>query len=105
MRSCPQILIATDVLARGFDLETISLVINYDVPVNKDATRVMFENYLHRIGRSGRFGRKGCAFNLYTTDREARWLRDIEDHFSHKIDDVSYDNEDALEAILKEAGI
>ena len=44
----------------------VTLVINYDVPVEKDKRTPAFETYLHRIGRSGRFGRKGAAFNLVT---------------------------------------
>lgn len=58
-----RILISTDLLARGIDIQQISVVINYDLPRNK-------ENYLHRIGRSGRFGRKGIAINLITTRDE-----------------------------------
>ena len=42
----------------------VTLVINYDVPVEKDLSTPAYETYLHRIGRSGRFGRKGAAFNL-----------------------------------------
>lgn len=52
-----RILISTDLLARGIDIQQISLVINYELPMNR-------ENYIHRIGRSGRFGRKGVAINL-----------------------------------------
>ena len=50
-------LITTDLWARGIDVQQVSLVINYDLPTNR-------ENYLHRIGRSGRFGRKGVAINF-----------------------------------------
>jgi len=56
-----RILISTDLLARGIDVHGVSLVINYDLPRN-------FEKYLHRIGRSGRFGRKGVAINLTSAD-------------------------------------
>lgn len=59
-----KILIATDVLSRGFDVTQVTLVINYDVPTEKDQRTPAYETYLHRIGRSGRFGRKGAAFNL-----------------------------------------
>ena len=52
-----RILISTDLLARGIDIQQISLVINYELPVQR-------ENYIHRIGRSGRFGRKGTAINF-----------------------------------------
>ena len=52
-----RVLITTDLLARGIDVQQVSLVINYDLPTNR-------ENYIHRIGRSGRFGRKGVAINV-----------------------------------------
>ena len=64
-----RILIASDVLARGIDVQQISIVINYDLPTN-------IENYIHRIGRSGRFGRKGVSINLIAT--ENRRTNDIE---------------------------
>ena len=54
-----RVLITTDLLARGIDVQQVSLVINYDLPTQP-------ENYLHRIGRSGRFGRKGVAINFVT---------------------------------------
>ncbi|PIO57518.1 helicase protein, partial [Teladorsagia circumcincta] len=59
-----RVLITTDLLARGIDVQQVSLVINYDLPTNR-------ENYIHRIGRSGRFGRKGVAIN-FITDHDAR---------------------------------
>lgn len=65
-----RVLITTDLLARGIDVQQVSLVINYDLPANR-------ENYIHRIGRGGRFGRKGVAINFVTTD-DVRMLRDIE---------------------------
>ena len=65
-----RVLITTDLLARGIDVQQVSLVINYDLPTNR-------ENYIHRIGRGGRFGRKGVAINFVTTD-DVRMLRDIE---------------------------
>ncbi|RRT36623.1 hypothetical protein B296_00038052 [Ensete ventricosum] len=58
-----RVLITTDLLARGIDVQQVSLVINYDLPTQP-------ENYLHRIGRSGRFGRKGVAINFVTRDDE-----------------------------------
>lgn len=100
-----KVLIATDVLSRGFDLETISLVVNFDVPVDPGGTRPEFETYLHRIGRSGRFGRKGAAFNLSTTAEDARLLDAIEAHFARPMTPVEAADEDALEALLQEAGI
>ncbi|KAG8218682.1 P-loop containing nucleoside triphosphate hydrolase protein [Butyriboletus roseoflavus] len=72
-----RVLITTDVWARGIDVQQVSLVINYDLPANR-------ENYIHRIGRSGRFGRKGVAINFVTVD-DVRILRDIEQFYSTQI--------------------
>ena len=65
-------LISTDVWARGLDVPQVSLVINYDLPNNR-------ELYIHRIGRSGRYGRKGVAINFVKSD-DIRILRDIEQY-------------------------
>ena len=72
-----RIMITTDVWARGIDVQQVSLVINYDLPD-------IIENYIHRIGRSGRFGRKGEAINFVTT-QDASTLRKIEKFYSIKI--------------------
>lgn len=72
-----RVLIATDLLARGIDIQQVSFVINFELPPQR-------ENYIHRIGRSGRFGRKGCAINIVTTD-EMRYLKDIESFYSTSI--------------------
>ncbi|CAI5445295.1 unnamed protein product [Caenorhabditis angaria] len=73
-----RVLITTDILARGIDVQQVSLVINYDLPTNR-------ENYIHRIGRSGRFGRKGVAIN-FVTDADARQLKEIETYYNTSID-------------------
>merc|ERR1712066_492812 len=83
-----RVLISTDLLARGIDVQQVSLVINYDLP--KD-----MENYLHRIGRSGRFGRKGVAIN-FTTSRDVRTLKDIERHYCTQIDELPADIADRI---------
>lgn len=75
-----RILIATDIIARGIDIQQVSLVINYDIPRDK-------ENYIHRIGRSGRHGRKGVAINFITRD-DIRMLKDIETFYSTQIDEM-----------------
>jgi len=75
-----RVLITTDLLARGIDVQQVSLVINYDLPSNR-------ENYIHRIGRRGRFGRKGVAINFVTTD-DVRMLRDIEQFYNTQIDEM-----------------
>ena len=68
-----KILISTDVLSRGFDVSQVTLVVNYDVPVERDQRTPNYETYLHRIGRSGRFGRKGAAFNLVAGPQVREW--------------------------------
>ncbi|KAM9999957.1 hypothetical protein ACTFIZ_008404 [Dictyostelium cf. discoideum] len=75
-----RVLITTDILARGIDVQQVSLVINYDLPLDR-------ENYIHRIGRSGRFGRKGVAIN-FVKNSDIRILRDIEQFYSTQIDEM-----------------
>merc|ERR1739841_414524 len=75
------VLITTNVLARGVDVDSVCLVVNYDVPVDKDG-EPDYETYLHRIGRTGRFGRKGTAINLISDQRSIEVLAAIEAHFS-----------------------
>lgn len=75
-----RVLITTDVWARGLDVQQVSLVINYDLPNNR-------ELYIHRIGRSGRYGRNGVAINFVRND-DIRILRDIEQYYSTQIDEM-----------------
>jgi ATP-dependent RNA helicase DDX19/DBP5 len=79
-RNESNVLIATDVLARGVDVDNVCLVVNYDVPVTKDK-EPDYETYLHRIGRTGRFGRKGTAINLIGDPKSLGVLAAIEAHF------------------------
>ncbi|KAG6812060.1 hypothetical protein H0H92_004591 [Tricholoma furcatifolium] len=94
-----RVLITTDLLARGIDVQQVSLVINYDLPTNR-------ENYIHRIGRGGRFGRKGVAIN-FVTNNDVNMLRDIEQFYNTQIDEMPLNvakgmTVDALKAKLKE---
>jgi translation initiation factor 4A len=75
-----RVLITTDLLARGIDVQQVSLVINYDLPTNR-------ENYIHRIGRSGRFGRKGASIN-FITEGDVTYLRDIESFYNTQIQEM-----------------
>uniref|UniRef100_A0A671MQG7 RNA helicase n=1 Tax=Sinocyclocheilus anshuiensis TaxID=1608454 RepID=A0A671MQG7_9TELE len=75
-----RVLISTDVWARGLDVPQVSLIINYDLPNNR-------ELYIHRIGRSGRYGRKGVAINFVKND-DIRILRDIEQYYSTQVDEM-----------------
>lgn len=82
------ILIATDVAARGLDVERISLVVNYDIPMDS-------ESYVHRIGRTGRAGRAGRAL-LFVENRERRLLRNIERTMKLTIPEADLPNADLL---------
>jgi len=75
-----RVLITTDLLARGIDVQQVSLVINYDLPRN-------LENYIHRIGRSGRFGRKGVAINFVTRE-DVQTLRELEQFYNTSIEEM-----------------
>jgi ATP-dependent RNA helicase DDX19/DBP5 len=75
------VLITTNVLARGVDVDNVCLVINYDPPMDQNG-RPDFETYLHRIGRTGRFGRKGTAINLVDDIQSLQVLLAIEKHFA-----------------------
>ncbi|KAL3942332.1 MAG: hypothetical protein SGBAC_003466 [Bacillariaceae sp.] len=83
-----RVLIATDLWGRGIDVQQVSLVICYDLPTNR-------ELYIHRIGRSGRFGRKGVAIN-FVRKEDVRLLRDIEQFYSTQIDEMPADVGDLL---------
>jgi len=78
-----RVLITTDLLARGIDVQGVSLVVNYDIPHIK-------ENYIHRIGRSGRYGRKGVAIN-FVSPSEADTLEQIESFYSTTITELPQD--------------
>lgn len=75
-----RVLIATDLLARGIDVQQVGLVINYELPQRK-------ENYIHRIGRAGRFGRKGVAIN-FVSPNDAKFIREIQDHYNTQIEEM-----------------
>jgi translation initiation factor 4A len=83
-----RVLITTDLLARGIDVQQVSLVINYDLPTNR-------ENYIHRIGRSGRFGRKGVSIN-FIVKNDVRYMKDIEEFYNTQIEEMPLNVADLL---------
>ena len=83
-----RILITTDILSRGIDIQQISLVINYDLPKEN-------ETYIHRIGRSGRFGRKGTAIN-FVTQYDITTLKSIEKFYDTAIQQLPADVESII---------
>ena len=83
-----KILITTDILSRGIDIQQVSLVINYDLPKEK-------ETYIHRIGRSGRFGRKGSVIN-FVSIYDITSLKSIEQFYNTTILQLPQDVESAI---------
>ena len=83
-----RVLVSTDLLSRGIDVQQVSVVINYDIPTK-------IESYLHRIGRSGRFGRKGVAINLMTRFDSGR-VKNIEQYYSTMIEALPADIQNLL---------
>jgi ATP-dependent RNA helicase len=83
-----RVLIATDIWGRGIDVQQVSLVVNYDLPLNR-------EMYLHRIGRSGRYGRKGVTINFVKSE-DIKVLRNIEQYYSTQIDEMPQNISDLL---------
>lgn len=84
-----RVLITTDLLSRGIDVQHVSIVINFDMPTNR-------ESYLHRIGRSGRYGRKGVAINLVTA-RDVQTLKELEIFYNTQCDELPMNFAEHLE--------
>lgn len=80
---CSRVLITTDLMARGIDVQQVSLVINYDLPKDR-------EKYIHRIGRSGRFGKKGVAIN-FVSDADYKFIKDVESFYNTQIEEMPID--------------
>jgi translation initiation factor 4A len=83
-----RIMLSTDLLSRGIDIQQLSLVINFDLPKSK-------ETYIHRIGRSGRYGRKGTAIN-FITGEDKEHMKQIENFYNTKIDEMPQNLADYL---------
>jgi len=93
-----KILITTNVMARGIDVEQVTLVVNYDLPtdMNKKAD---CETYLHRIGRTGRFGKMGIAINLVDSQVSMDVLCSIQEHFTKQIHKLNVEDVTELEQL------
>lgn len=79
-----RVLVTTNVCARGIDVEQVTVVVNFDLPVDAKG-RADCETYLHRIGRTGRFGKQGVAINMVEGNRGWALLKQIEEHFGRTI--------------------
>lgn len=94
-----QILITTNVLSRGFDEKLVKLIINFDLPVIKVDGNYLpdFETYLHRIGRTGRFGSKGIGLNLLGGEQDKKLLDSIQDYYKSNIEEIQ-----SMDALIDE---
>jgi ATP-dependent RNA helicase DDX19/DBP5 len=84
-----QILITTNVLSRGFDEKLVKLIINFDLPVVEGRTKPDLENYLHRIGRTGRFGTRGIGLTLISSEQELKMLKEIQDYYQSEMEEIT----------------
>lgn len=101
------VIITTNLLARGIDVPEIQIVINFDVPTQTVDRKTReregdSENYLHRIGRTGRFGTQGIAITLYDRDEDRRYLQQILDHFNMNDKMNKLEGPDQLRSLLDE---
>ncbi|XP_023851641.1 ATP-dependent RNA helicase DDX19A-like [Salvelinus sp. IW2-2015] len=93
-----KVLVTTNVCARGIDVEQVFVVINFDLPVDRDGNPDN-ETYLHRIGRTGHFGKRGLAINMVDSKFSMNVLNKIQDHFNKKIEKLDTDDLDEIEKI------
>ncbi|XP_062248948.1 ATP-dependent RNA helicase DDX19A [Platichthys flesus] len=91
-----KVLVTTNVCSRGIDVEQVSLVVNFDLPVDIDGNADN-ETYLHRIGRTGRFGKRGFAVNMVDSEHGMDILRQIEIHFNRSIPKLDPSDPAAME--------
>ncbi|KAF9898359.1 RNA helicase required for poly(A+) mRNA export [Lobosporangium transversale] len=95
-----KVLITTNVIARGIDIANVNMVVNYDMPTDQYG-RPDPETYLHRIGRTGRFGRTGVSVNFIHDDKSMEVMREIEGHFDRRMIQLPEDLDEAEEIIKK----
>ena len=93
-----KVLITTNVCARGIDVESVTIVVNYDPPIDQ-MNRPDFETYLHRIGRTGRFGKTGLAINFVDGAKSLQIVKRIQEHFGKPIEQLKVDDIDELEKL------
>ena len=99
-----RVLISTNVTSRGIDVEQVTMVVNFDLPDhrNEETGRLEAdcETYLHRIGRTGRFGKQGIAINMISDDRDRDTMKTIEAHFKIQIEPLDPHDIDDMERKL-----
>merc|ERR1712050_505998 len=96
-----KILITTNVMSRGIDIEQVTIVVNFDLPVDVTG-KADCETYLHRIGRTGRFGKHVLAINLVDGPKSMMVLKDIESHFGKDIIKLDAEDVDEIEKLTQD---
>ena len=94
-----RVLVASNVLARGVDVKNLTLVVNYEVPLLKDGSPDP-ESYLHRIGRTGRFGASGIAINLVHDEASFKAVKFFEEYYKKEIKELQIDDIEKLAGAL-----
>ena len=92
-----RVLISTNLMARGIDIDQVTVVVNYDLPVHQG--EIDKETYIHRIGRTGRFGKDGLAINMISTVEEKRMIATLESYFGQPIEELDPTNLEALQKL------
>uniref|UniRef100_T1GMZ1 RNA helicase n=1 Tax=Megaselia scalaris TaxID=36166 RepID=T1GMZ1_MEGSC len=93
-----RVLVTTNVLSRGIDVEAVTIVVNFDLPLDQNG-QADCETYLHRIGRTGRFGKNGIAINLVDSEKAMAVCKQIEKHFGRTIEFLDTDDADQVEKL------
>lgn len=96
-----KVLITTNVCARGIDVEQVTVVINFDLPTIHETGKPDMETYLHRIGRTGRFGKKGIAINFVDSAISLKMIKEIQNYFNKDIIKLNTDDTDEIEGLTK----
>jgi ATP-dependent RNA helicase DDX19/DBP5 len=97
-----KVLITTNVLARGIDVQSVSMVINYDIPMKgRNDSEADSETYLHRIGRTGRFGRVGVSISFVFDRKSYMALQAISQHYGIELIRLDAEDWDQTEKIVK----
>lgn len=94
-----RVIIATNVMARGIDISSVTLVVNYDLPVDPNTREVDCDTYLHRIGRTGRFGREGLALSFVDGPRTLNMIHKLEAYFDRPIIKLDATDVDEIEKL------
>lgn len=97
-----RVLIATNVMARGIDVDAVSVVINFDLPVCHETREVDYDTYLHRIGRTGRFGKAGLAISMPDNSVTLNMIIKLNKHFGIQIKRLDASDVDEIEKIAKD---